>query len=59
VPKYDYKCAVCGGMQEVERSIHAEADNPVCCGEIMNRVYTAPPVKFNAGGFYSTDNAGR
>jgi len=59
VPKYDYRCITCGGQQEVERSIHAEADNPVCCGEIMTRIYTAPPVRFEGAGFYSTDNPKR
>jgi predicted nucleic acid-binding Zn ribbon protein len=24
------------------------------CGDKLKRVFTAPPVKFNAGGFYST-----
>ena len=59
MPTYEYRCATCGGEQSLERSIHAEADNPVCCGEIMGRVYSVPPVKFNAGGFYSTDNPKR
>ena len=55
--QYDYRCVVCGGQQTVERSIHAEADNPVCCGQTMERMYTVPGIKFNASGFYSTDNA--
>ena len=59
MPKYDYRCTVCGGIQEIERSIHAEADNPVCCEQIMGRVYNTVPVQFNGGGFYSTDNPKR
>ena len=59
MPKYDYKCDVCGGQQEVERSIHAEADNPICCQTIMQRLWSAPPVRFNGTGFYSTDNPKR
>lgn len=59
MPKYDFSCGVCGGQQEVERSIHAEADNPVCCNQIMNRIFASVPIKFNASGFYSSDNSKR
>jgi putative FmdB family regulatory protein len=59
MPTYEYRCVTCGGEQSLERSIHAEADNPVCCEQLMGRVYSVPPVKFNAGGFYSTDNLKR
>jgi len=52
--QYDYRCVICGGEQTLERSIHAEADNPVCCGQTMGRMYTVPAIKFNAPGFYST-----
>jgi putative FmdB family regulatory protein len=51
MPKYDYTCSVCGSQQEVERSIHAEADNPVCCEKTMDRIYYAPPVKFIGDGW--------
>lgn len=54
MPKYDYRCAQCGGQQELERSIHAEADNPMCCQATMERIFTVPAIKFNAPGFYST-----
>lgn len=59
MPVYQYKCNVCNGEQEVERSIHAEADNPVCCQEIMTRIYSSVPIRFNASGFYSVDNPRR
>jgi putative FmdB family regulatory protein len=59
MPTYEYRCGTCGGEQSLERSIHAEADNPVCCEQLMGRVYSVPPVKFNAGGFYSTDHPKR
>jgi putative FmdB family regulatory protein len=51
MPKYDYKCAVCGSQQELERSIHAEADNPVCCGKTMERLFTVLGVQFKGGGW--------
>ena len=59
MPRYDYKCEVCGGQQEVERSIHAEADNPICCQAVMTRLFNVPPVRFEGPGFYSTDNPKR
>jgi hypothetical protein len=57
MPSYEYSCRLCNMSQTVERSIHAESMAPLCCGELANRVYEAPPVKFNSTGFYSTDNA--
>lgn len=53
---YDYVCATCGGTQEVIRAMSDSEIAPICCGSGMNRIYTAPGVKFNASGFYSTDN---
>ena len=51
---YDYKCSKCGVVYTVERSIHAEADAPLCCLTQMERIWTVPPVKFNTTGFDST-----
>ena len=54
---YDYRCPKCGIVNTIERSIHAEADAPMCagnCNVLMERIWTAPPVKYNATGFYST-----
>lgn len=53
---YPYKCNKCSITIELERSIHAEADAPMCtpCGEPMSRIFSVPGVKFNSSGFYST-----
>lgn len=53
---YDYKCDKCGATQSVERSMAAPEVLPICtaCQSHMIRVWSAPPVKFNADGFYST-----
>jgi len=59
MPTYEYKCSKCGSVQELERSIHAEGDNPFCCDTLMSRVWGAVPVKFNGTGFYTTDNPKR
>jgi putative FmdB family regulatory protein len=59
MPSYEYRCEVCGDSFETERSIHAEADNPICCSAPMIRVFGSIPVRFNASGFYSTDNPKR
>ena len=59
VPTYDYCCPRCFLKMELNRSIHGEITDVPCpdCKDVnMNRVWTAPPVQFNAGGFYSTDN---
>lgn len=61
MPSYDYVCPRCFLRMEVNRSIHGEITDVHCPDDqsIMNRVWTAPPVQFNAGGFYSTDNLKR
>ncbi len=51
--KYDYRCAVCGGVQEIDKPMGSDWA-PVCCETSMTQVYSAVPVKFNASGFYST-----
>jgi putative FmdB family regulatory protein len=56
MPSYEYRCNVCNNSLIVERSIHAESMPPFCCSEIAVRVFDAPPVQFNATGFYSSDN---
>ena len=55
---YDYKCEKCSSEITVERSIHAEASEPMCfnCHTTMNRVWNTPNITFNGSGFYSTDN---
>lgn len=55
---YDYKCEKCSSEITVERSIHAEASNPMCfnCHTTMDRVWNTPSITFNGTGFYSTDN---
>lgn len=55
---YDYKCEKCNSEITVERSIHAEASNPMCfnCHTTMDRVWSSPVITFNSPGFYSTDN---
>jgi predicted nucleic acid-binding Zn ribbon protein len=50
---YDYKCTVCGGVQEISKPMGSDWA-PSCCQTVMTQVYSAVPVKFNASGFYST-----
>ena len=58
MPTYDFKCHECGETREVNIK-HKEYDKyQVMCSNghylPMQRVYTAPAVKFNGTGFYST-----
>lgn len=54
---YDYECKKCNNTIEIQRSMSEQATEVICeCGETRTRVWTAPPIKFNASGFYSTDN---
>jgi putative FmdB family regulatory protein len=55
---YDYKCDQCKTELSIERSIHAEANAPICfdCHVPMNRKFSSPAITFHGPGFYSTDN---
>lgn len=53
---YDYECPGDGQVVTITRGMteeEGEYDCPVC-GSTLRRVFSAPPVKFNANGFYST-----
>lgn len=54
---YDYTCPECKVTISIERSIHAEADAPICneCKQLMARVWATPPVSFKGSGFYVND----
>ena len=53
---YDYKCSADDFRITIHRGMTEDEIIPYCdmCNEPMQRLYSAPPVKFNAGGFYST-----
>ena len=53
MPNYDYKCDTCSSQREVYKEF-GDDTVPVCCEKSMTRVWSAPGVKFNASGFYST-----
>jgi hypothetical protein len=53
MPTYDYECAKEGIKMIL--TLPFDHEQPVClCGELMERIYTAPAVKFKGSGFYST-----
>jgi putative FmdB family regulatory protein len=56
MPNYDFKCSVCGGIQEVYKAF-GDDSLPVCCQESMTKIYSSPPgVQFKGFGFYKTDS---
>ena len=50
MPLFDFKCITCSEMVETNENIP-----PICttCGGTMQRVWSAPGIKFNATGFSS------
>ena len=50
MPIYEFACQVCQIRVEVDRSIHEERDAH-CCGQPMNRIYSAPGVSFKGKGW--------
>lgn len=58
MPTYEFQCPDCGKTREVNIK-HSEYEKyqVMCSNEHykpMIRVYTAPAIKFNGTGFYST-----
>ena len=53
---YDYKCDNDLTVITISRGMTEDEIVPYCdkCNEPMSRLYSAPPVKFNGTGFYST-----
>ena len=53
---YDYKCDEDNFELTISRGMTEDEIVPMCdtCNGPMSRVYSAPPVKFNGSGFYST-----
>jgi putative FmdB family regulatory protein len=59
MPNYEYKCPVCGGVEERQRPI-AERDNVAICRECpginaMDRLAAAPGFALVGAGFYQND----
>jgi predicted nucleic acid-binding Zn ribbon protein len=56
VASYDYKCDNDSEVITITRGMTEDEIIPYCdkCNEPMSRLYSAPPVKFNGTGFYST-----
>jgi len=54
MPKYDYECNDCD--YDIELSHPIDAETPVCkfCGQELRKIFSAVPVQFKGGGFYST-----
>lgn len=55
---YEYECAEHDGIVSVERKMSDVEVVPTCptCSVQLRRVWNSPGIKFNAPGFYSTDN---
>lgn len=53
MPTYEYKCKDKDHRFSVSRAITADDDVTECpeCGGPVLRVFTAPPISFNATGF--------
>ena len=51
MPNYDFKCDTCGSVLEVNDPTPMPCTT---CGMTMVRIWSAPAIKFNGSGFYST-----
>ena len=57
MPRYDYKCKVCGAHEIIVHGFHAdeihECPTENCSG-VMAKVYSPTPAHFKGSGFYKT-----
>jgi len=46
MPRYDFKCKVCGEIQEdvILSILHNDSDKPMCCGQRTQTHITVPPM---------------
>lgn len=51
---YQYKC-MCGNLIEKNHGMNEKIVVFCDCGNIMNKVFTPPAIKFNGKGFYVND----
>lgn len=56
MPKYDYKCNICGYVEEIEHSIHEDLGGETClgpgeCDGELNKVFTSPAAHFKGQGW--------
>ena len=55
VATYEYKCEKCEQLYTLQREIDKRDDAVLCdCGWGATRIFSAPAIKFNGTGFYST-----
>lgn len=50
MPNYDFKCSVCGVVQEVYKEF-GDDSIPVCCQTSMNKLFSDTPAHFKGGGW--------
>lgn len=58
MPRYDYKCKVCGNIEEINHSVEDINIKYNCkvCGEIYKRLISREiGIKFVGAGFYTND----
>ena len=56
MPRYDYRCSVCGHQFELRQSFDSATVTECAeCGGQANRKFHAPPVIFKGSGWYVTD----
>ena len=58
MPRYDYRCRVCGNLFEKIQSFNSVpgASCPICGAE-SDRQISIPAVHYKGSGFYTTDHA--
>jgi len=56
MPTYDFKCNACGITVEVFANVDDQAAPKCDCGEMMQKVYSAPGIVFKGTGWAGKGN---
>jgi putative FmdB family regulatory protein len=56
MPTYDFKCNTCGITVEVVASVDDQAAPKCDCGEMMQKIYSAPGIVFKGTGWAGKEN---
>lgn len=59
MPRYDYRCTVCGQVYEQREGFDAPPVQAcISCQGVARRVLTPPAIVFKGSGWYKTDSRG-
>lgn len=57
MPLYEYQCPQCGRFELIQKFSDAALTNCPTCGNVVEKLLSAPAIQFKGSGWYVTDYA--